>query len=153
MHHNVPLSSNSDYVLHHCKPVISPSLCLSPSLFSPLPLSLSRLCFGSRVAVIRGSVVLQDGSPLVGVNISFPQHPEYGYTISRQDGRYKFRHKRHTKKYISNSFSPPNLVAPHFSPALTWWPWAPCLWPWCSSVHPSSLKHEPSGPQITTSWF
>lgn len=152
MHHNVPLSSNSDYVLHHCKPVISPSLCLSSSLFS-LSLSLSRLCFGSRVAVIRGSVVLQDGSPLVGVNISFPQHPEYGYTISRQDGRYKFRHKRHTKKYISNSFSPPNLVAPHFSPALTWWPWAPCLWPWCSSVHPSSLKHEPSGPQITTSWF
>lgn len=44
-------------------------------------------CFSSRVAVIRGSVALQDGSPLVGVNISFPQHPEYGYTISRQDGR------------------------------------------------------------------
>lgn len=41
----------------------------------------------SRVAVIRGSVALQDGSPLVGVNITFPQHPEYGYTISRQDGR------------------------------------------------------------------
>ncbi|XP_042274855.1 teneurin-1 isoform X1 [Thunnus thynnus] len=42
----------------------------------------------SRVAVIRGSVVLQDGSPLVGVNITFPQHPEYGYTISRQDGSF-----------------------------------------------------------------
>lgn len=41
----------------------------------------------SRVAVIRGSVALQDGSPLVGVNITFPQHPEYGYTVSRQDGR------------------------------------------------------------------
>lgn len=48
---------------------------------------LSSLCVSSRVAVIRGSVVLQDGSPLVGVNITFPQHPEYGYTISRQDGR------------------------------------------------------------------
>uniref|UniRef100_A0A7N6B9M1 Teneurin transmembrane protein 1 n=1 Tax=Anabas testudineus TaxID=64144 RepID=A0A7N6B9M1_ANATE len=42
----------------------------------------------SRVAVIRGSVVLQDGSPLVGVNVTFPQHPEYGYTISRQDGSF-----------------------------------------------------------------
>uniref|UniRef100_A0A8C2ZWA3 Teneurin transmembrane protein 1 n=1 Tax=Cyclopterus lumpus TaxID=8103 RepID=A0A8C2ZWA3_CYCLU len=42
----------------------------------------------SRVAVIRGSVALQDGSPLVGVNITFPQHPEYGYTISRQDGSF-----------------------------------------------------------------
>uniref|UniRef100_A0A8C5F4S5 Teneurin transmembrane protein 1 n=1 Tax=Gadus morhua TaxID=8049 RepID=A0A8C5F4S5_GADMO len=42
----------------------------------------------SRVAVVRGNVVLQDGSPLVGVNISFLQHPEYGYTISRQDGSF-----------------------------------------------------------------
>uniref|UniRef100_A0A8C5H6N1 Teneurin-2 n=1 Tax=Gouania willdenowi TaxID=441366 RepID=A0A8C5H6N1_GOUWI len=42
----------------------------------------------SRVAVIRGSVALQDASPLVGVNITFPQHPEYGYTISRQDGSF-----------------------------------------------------------------
>uniref|UniRef100_A0A8C6U1H4 Teneurin transmembrane protein 1 n=1 Tax=Neogobius melanostomus TaxID=47308 RepID=A0A8C6U1H4_9GOBI len=43
---------------------------------------------GVRVAVIRGNVVLQDGSPLVGVNITFPQHPEYGYTISRKDGSF-----------------------------------------------------------------
>uniref|UniRef100_A0A3Q3W7D0 Uncharacterized protein n=1 Tax=Mola mola TaxID=94237 RepID=A0A3Q3W7D0_MOLML len=42
----------------------------------------------SRVAVIRGTVVLQDSSPLVGVNITFPQHPEYGFTISRQDGSF-----------------------------------------------------------------
>ncbi|KAA8588512.1 hypothetical protein FQN60_009857 [Etheostoma spectabile] len=42
----------------------------------------------SRVAVIRGRVALQDSSPLVGVNITFPQHPEYGYTISRQDGSF-----------------------------------------------------------------
>lgn len=41
----------------------------------------------SRVSVIRGGVTLQDGSPLVGVNITFPQHPEYGYSISRKDGR------------------------------------------------------------------
>lgn len=71
--HNMPLSSNNDYVLHHCKAV-------SAQL-------LSSLCVSSRVAVIRGSVALQDGSPLVGVNITFPQHPEYGYTVSRQDGR------------------------------------------------------------------
>uniref|UniRef100_A0A674NRX2 Teneurin-2 n=1 Tax=Takifugu rubripes TaxID=31033 RepID=A0A674NRX2_TAKRU len=42
----------------------------------------------SRVSVIRGSVALQDGSPLVGVNITFPQHPEYGYSISRKDGSF-----------------------------------------------------------------
>lgn len=83
--HNMPLSSNNDYVLNHCKPVIFPFLCLSLSLL--LSLSASCLCLSSRVAVIRGSVALQDGSPLVGVNITFPQHPEYGYTISRQDGR------------------------------------------------------------------
>lgn len=37
--------------------------------------------------MIRGQVVAVDGTPLVGVNVSFLQHPEYGYTISRQDGR------------------------------------------------------------------
>ncbi|XP_046872433.1 teneurin-1-like isoform X2 [Hypomesus transpacificus] len=42
----------------------------------------------SRVAVIRGNVVLEDGSPLVGVNITFLQHPEYGYTVTRQDGSF-----------------------------------------------------------------
>ncbi|CAG08376.1 unnamed protein product [Tetraodon nigroviridis] len=42
----------------------------------------------SRVSVIRGGVALQDGSPLVGVNITFPQHPEYGYSISRKDGSF-----------------------------------------------------------------
>lgn len=86
--HNMPLSSNNDYVFHHCKPVISPFLHASVPLFSLSPLLPHFVCFfSSRAAVIRGSVALQDGSPLVGVNISFPQHPEYGYTISRQDGR------------------------------------------------------------------
>lgn len=72
---------------HHCKPVISPSLVSLFCLLFFFPLIASCLCRASRVAVIRGSIVLQDGSPLVGVNITFPQHPEYGYTISRQDGR------------------------------------------------------------------
>lgn len=29
-----------------------------------------------------------DGTPLVGVNVSFLHHSDYGFTISRQDGRY-----------------------------------------------------------------
>ncbi|KAL8191220.1 UNVERIFIED_CONTAM: Teneurin-4 [Gekko kuhli] len=29
-----------------------------------------------------------DGTPLVGVNISFANNPLYGYTISRQDGSF-----------------------------------------------------------------
>ncbi|XP_072573657.1 teneurin-1-like isoform X1 [Paramormyrops kingsleyae] len=41
-----------------------------------------------RASVIRGQVVALDGSPLVGVNVSFLQHPEYGFTVSRQDGSF-----------------------------------------------------------------
>ncbi|XP_035290458.1 teneurin-1 isoform X1 [Anguilla anguilla] len=42
----------------------------------------------SRVAVIRGQVVALDRTPLVGVNISFLHYPEYGFTVSRQDGSF-----------------------------------------------------------------
>ncbi|KAL4648805.1 teneurin-1-like [Arapaima gigas] len=42
----------------------------------------------SRMSVIRGQVVAVDGAPLVGVNISFQHHPEYGFTISRRDGSF-----------------------------------------------------------------
>ncbi|KAI4886913.1 hypothetical protein NFI96_030427, partial [Prochilodus magdalenae] len=42
----------------------------------------------SQAAVVRGQVVAVDGTPLVGVNITFLQHPEYGFTISRQDGSF-----------------------------------------------------------------
>lgn len=41
----------------------------------------------SHACVIRGQVVTSDGTPLVGVNISFINSPSYGYTITRQDGR------------------------------------------------------------------
>lgn len=47
--------------------------------------SSSPLC--SHACVIRGQVVTSDGTPLVGVNISFINSPSYGYTITRQDGR------------------------------------------------------------------
>lgn len=40
----------------------------------------------SLVSVIRGQVLTADGTPLIGVNVSFLHYPEYGYTISRQDG-------------------------------------------------------------------
>ncbi|XP_077578270.1 teneurin-4 isoform X3 [Stigmatopora nigra] len=38
--------------------------------------------------VIRGQVVTSDGTPLVGVNISFIDKPAFGYTITRQDGSF-----------------------------------------------------------------
>ncbi|MFN8522219.1 MAG: hypothetical protein U0821_03845 [Chloroflexota bacterium] len=41
-----------------------------------------------RAAVVRGSVLNLDGSPLPGVAISVKDHPEYGQTLSRTDGRY-----------------------------------------------------------------
>uniref|UniRef100_A0A3P8Z795 Teneurin-4 n=1 Tax=Esox lucius TaxID=8010 RepID=A0A3P8Z795_ESOLU len=43
---------------------------------------------GSHACVIRGQVVTSDGTPLVGVNISFISNPAYGYTITRQDGSF-----------------------------------------------------------------
>uniref|UniRef100_A0A8D3C7V4 Teneurin-4 n=1 Tax=Scophthalmus maximus TaxID=52904 RepID=A0A8D3C7V4_SCOMX len=43
---------------------------------------------GNHACVIRGQVVTSDGTPLVGVNISFISNPSYGYTITRQDGSF-----------------------------------------------------------------
>lgn len=40
----------------------------------------------SLVSVIRGQVLTGDGTPLIGVNVSFLHYPEYGYTVTRQDG-------------------------------------------------------------------
>ncbi|KAL6038120.1 hypothetical protein STEG23_010852, partial [Scotinomys teguina] len=40
------------------------------------------------VSLIRGQVVTTDGTPLVGVNVSFVKYPKYGYTITRQDGTF-----------------------------------------------------------------
>lgn len=65
---------------------VSPSWFLEPSFNMLLYLPLI-LCF-RRACVIRGQVVAVDGTPLVGVNVSFLHHSDYGFTISRQDGRY-----------------------------------------------------------------
>ena len=42
----------------------------------------------SLASVIRGQVLTADGTPLIGVNVSFFHYPEYGYTITRQDGMW-----------------------------------------------------------------
>ncbi|XP_030066133.1 teneurin-1 [Microcaecilia unicolor] len=42
----------------------------------------------SRVCVVRGQVMTVDGTLLVGVNVSFLNHNNFGYTISRQDGSF-----------------------------------------------------------------
>ncbi|XP_063784297.1 teneurin-2 isoform X7 [Pseudophryne corroboree] len=42
----------------------------------------------SLVSLIRGQVMTTDGTPLVGVNVSFVKYPKYGYTITRQDGTF-----------------------------------------------------------------
>lgn len=66
-----------------------------PSVFLPASQGCSvitRSCYSLSSAhrhacVIRGQVMTSDGTPLVGVNISFVNNPLFGYTISRQDGR------------------------------------------------------------------
>eukprot|EP00069_Balaena_mysticetus_P013945 bmy_01534T0 len=45
-------------------------------------------CHGFLVSLIRGQVVTTDGTPLIGVNVSFVKYPKYGYTITRQDGTF-----------------------------------------------------------------
>ncbi|XP_051920619.1 teneurin-3 isoform X7 [Hippocampus zosterae] len=42
----------------------------------------------SLASVIRGQVLTGDGTPLIGVNVSFPHYPDYGYTVTRQDGMF-----------------------------------------------------------------
>ena len=41
-----------------------------------------------RIAVIRGKVMTRDDNPLPGVTISILNHPEYGETLSRDDGMF-----------------------------------------------------------------
>jgi len=41
-----------------------------------------------RAAVIRGRVLDRNDMPLAGVTITVKDHPEYGYTLSRADGRF-----------------------------------------------------------------
>ncbi|TSL04381.1 Teneurin-2 [Bagarius yarrelli] len=42
----------------------------------------------SLASLIRGQVLTSDGTPLVGVNVSFVNYPQYGYTMTRQDGMF-----------------------------------------------------------------
>jgi len=42
--------------------------------------------FCSLVSIIRGQVLTADGTPLIGVNVSFVHYPDHGFTITRQDG-------------------------------------------------------------------
>ncbi|XP_018431727.1 PREDICTED: teneurin-3 [Nanorana parkeri] len=42
----------------------------------------------SLASVIRGQLLTADGTPLIGVNVSFLHYPNYGYTITRQDGMF-----------------------------------------------------------------
>uniref|UniRef100_A0A8C7MNC8 Teneurin-2 n=1 Tax=Oncorhynchus kisutch TaxID=8019 RepID=A0A8C7MNC8_ONCKI len=42
----------------------------------------------SLASLIRGQVLTTDGTPLVGVNVSFINYPHYGYTLTRQDGTF-----------------------------------------------------------------
>jgi hypothetical protein len=38
--------------------------------------------------VLRGTVITRDGDPLYGVTISVLDHPEFGQTLSREDGMF-----------------------------------------------------------------
>ncbi|XP_052457226.1 teneurin-3 isoform X2 [Carassius gibelio] len=42
----------------------------------------------SLVSIVRGQVLTADGTPLIGVNVSFVHYPDHGFTITRQDGMF-----------------------------------------------------------------
>uniref|UniRef100_A0A672I6I5 Teneurin transmembrane protein 3 n=1 Tax=Salarias fasciatus TaxID=181472 RepID=A0A672I6I5_SALFA len=42
----------------------------------------------SLVSIIRGQVLTADGTPLIGVNVTFVHYPEHGYSITRKDGMF-----------------------------------------------------------------
>ncbi|XP_059407328.1 teneurin-3-like [Carassius carassius] len=42
----------------------------------------------SLVSIVRGQVLTADGTPLIGVNVSFVHYPDQGFTITRQDGMF-----------------------------------------------------------------
>ncbi|KAM7009484.1 teneurin-3 isoform 3-T3 [Tautogolabrus adspersus] len=42
----------------------------------------------SLVSIIRGQVLTADGTPLIGVNVTFVHYPEHGYTVTRKDGMF-----------------------------------------------------------------
>uniref|UniRef100_A0A8C2JHL3 Teneurin-2 n=1 Tax=Cyprinus carpio TaxID=7962 RepID=A0A8C2JHL3_CYPCA len=42
----------------------------------------------SLASLIRGQVLTSDGTPLVGVNVTFVKYPHYGHTMTRQDGTF-----------------------------------------------------------------
>ncbi|MEI2762440.1 hypothetical protein [Methanothrix soehngenii] len=42
----------------------------------------------ARSSLVRGSVQQRGGRPLAGVRVAIKDHPEYGFTYSRADGRY-----------------------------------------------------------------
>ncbi|XP_076585560.1 teneurin-3 isoform X1 [Chaetodon auriga] len=42
----------------------------------------------SLVSIIRGQVLTADGTPLIGVNVTFVHYPEHGHTVTRKDGMF-----------------------------------------------------------------
>lgn len=52
--------------------------------------SLPSLSLPSLVSVIRGQVLTADGTPLIGVNVTFVHYPEHGFTVTRKDGMCVF---------------------------------------------------------------
>ncbi|KAG7485400.1 teneurin-3 isoform X4 [Solea senegalensis] len=42
----------------------------------------------SLVSIVRGQVLTADGTPLIGVNVTFVHFPEHGFTVTRRDGMF-----------------------------------------------------------------
>lgn len=59
------------------------------------------------MSIIRGQVLTADGTPLIGVNVTFVDYPEHGYTITRKDGMCVITHSNNSEVFhLSYRFTP-----------------------------------------------
>lgn len=65
----------------------------------------------SLVSVIRGQVLTADGTPLIGVNVTFVHYPEHGYTVTRKDGMWEYSDYNSSTR-VDVSFHPSKQTSP-----------------------------------------
>lgn len=74
------------------------------------------MSLSSLISIIRGQVLTADGTPLIGVNVTFVHYPEHGYTVTRKDGMCVFIYYLYTTcvKLLFAMYHTYSLQLPYF---------------------------------------
>lgn len=75
------------YVLSNLQEFLATEVEKNPPFVKRMTISYHFSPSSRHACVIRGQVMTVDGTPLVGVNISFVNNPLFGYTISIEPAR------------------------------------------------------------------